>query len=352
MKLPRPTVRVRLTALYALVFGVSVAALLGLSYWLLDRHIGRTVAPGVADDVMGQVGTQYVLAFLGILIAAVAVGWALAGRVLAPLGRISQTARRVSEERLGERIALEGPRDELRELADTLDSMLDRLADSFEAQRRFVANASHELRSPLTIIRSEAEVALANPETDPDELRAMGRAVIEATARTEALLEGLLVLALSQRGTLRREPLDLAALAHSAAASVSDEAKAAQVRVGLDLEEAHTAGDRRLIERLVANLVENGVRHNHAGGTVRLATERRNGSVLVRVSNTGPRISEEAADRLGEPFQRLDRTAPQSGSGLGLSIVHTVNAAHGGSLWLRPRERGGLDVEVAFPAAG
>ena len=139
-----------------------------------------------------------------------AVGWAIAGHVLAPLKRITGTARRVSEERLGERIEVTGPDDELRELGETLNSMLDRLADSFDAQRRFVANASHELRGPLTVIRSEAEVALANPEPDLDELRGMAESVIHASRRTEALLASLLILARGQRGLVRAEAVDLA----------------------------------------------------------------------------------------------------------------------------------------------
>ena len=351
MKLPRPTVRARLTALYAALFGGVVAGLLGLSYWLLGRQLDRTLPPDLASETLGEVGLQYAIAFAGTLLVAVAIGWAMAGKVLAPLARITRTARRVSEERLEERIDPGGPHDELRELAETFDSMLDRLAESFEAQRRFVANASHELRSPLTVIRSEAEVALANPENDPEELREMARAVIEATVRTEALLDGLMVLARTQRGLLRPEPLDLAAVARAAASAVSEEARAADVRVRLEVEQAATAGDRRLLERLVANLVENAVRHNHAGGTVKVSTGRRNGGALIRVSNTGPHVSAEAAGRLAEPFERLDRGGDGRGAGLGLSIVHSVAEAHGGTLRLQPRDPGGLDVEVVLPSA-
>jgi signal transduction histidine kinase len=351
VRLPRPTVRARLTALYAALFGGSVAALLALSYWLLGRQLDRTLPAELASETLSEVGLQYFLAFAGTLIVAVAIGWAMAGRVLAPLARITRTARRVSEERLEGRIALTGPDDELRELAETLNSMLDRLSDSFEAQRRFVANASHELRSPLTVIRSEAEVALANPDADPEELRQMGHAVIEATARTEALLDGLMVLARTQRGLLRPEALDLAAVARAAAGAVAREARAAGVDVRLELAGAATHGDRRLLERLVANVVENAVRHNHRGGSVRVVTERRNGGALLRVTNSGPRVSREAAGRLAEPFERLDRGGEGTGAGLGLSIVHSVAEAHGGTLQLRPRERGGLDVQVELPGA-
>ena len=200
----------------------------------------------------------------GRVLLAVVAGWAVAGRALAPIERITRAARRVSQESLDERIALTGPEDELSELARTFDDMLDRLEQSFDAQRRFVANASHELRSPLTVIRSEAEVALANPTADPAELRQVAEVVIEATKRTEALLDGLMVLARSQQGTLKREPLDLRQIARAAAESVSREARERSVTVALDLAPAHVEGDRRLLERVIANLLENGVRYNSA----------------------------------------------------------------------------------------
>ena len=217
MNRPRPTIRARLTLLYATLVALSTGALLAVNYWLLSRHFDRTLPEALAQDALDEVALQYAIAFAGVLLVAAAVGWLIAGRVLAPLKRISGTARRVSEEHLGERIPVGGPQDELRELGETLNSMLDRLALSFDAQRRFVANASHELRSPLTVIRSEAEVALANPEPDLDEMRAMAESVVHASRRTEALLSSLLILARSQRGLLRSEPVDLARVLESAA---------------------------------------------------------------------------------------------------------------------------------------
>ena len=207
---------------------------------------------------------------LGATLLSVALGWAMAGRVLAPLSRMTATARAISEERLDRRIALDGPRDELRELADTLDAMLDRLGEAFEAQRRFVANASHELRSPLTVIRTEADVALADPDAGPDELRAMGEAVLAATEQTDALLESLLVLARSQRGLEHTERVDLAdAAARSAARVVEAEAEERGIELRLDaVGGPAVTGDRHLLERLIGNLLENGVRHNHPGGFV------------------------------------------------------------------------------------
>jgi signal transduction histidine kinase len=343
--------RLRLTILYALLFGASAALLLALSWWLVSRHLHRTLPDSPADDALAGLGLQYGLALAGTLVAAVAIGWVVAGRALSPIARLTRAARRVSDRRLDERVALDGPRDELRELADTYDAMLDRLAESFEAQRRFVANASHELRSPLTVMRSEAEVALANPEADLEELREVARSVVEATDRTEALLEGLMVLARTQRGLLRNEPLDLAGVARDAAAGSARAAREAAVRVEADLRQAPAAGDRRLLERLVANLVENGIRYNRRGGWVGVATARQNGSAVVRVRNTGPRVDPQAARRLAEPFQRLgERRTDEPGAGLGLSIVRSVTEAHGGTVRISPREEGGLEVEVALPA--
>ena len=351
MKRPRPTLRLRLTAIYAALFCASAGLLLAASWWLLERHFHRTLPDAVAREAASAVGTQYALAFGGTLLVAVAAGWLVAGRALAPLARITATARRVSEERLGERVALEGPADELRELADALDLMLEGLAESFGAQRRFIANASHELRGPLTVIRTEAEVTLANPDATAGELREMGEAVVGASRRTEALLESLMALARSQRALMRRELVDLALGARAAVAQVAEEAHEGDVRLRLDAHPAPTLGDRRLLERLVANLVENGVRHNERGGTVDVLTERRNGRAAVRVVNTGRPLAAEAVERLTQPFERLDRVGEEPGAGLGLSIVRSVAEAHGGALAIEAREEGGLAVEVLLPAA-
>jgi len=345
----RATIRARLTAGYVGVFCLSTGLVLLVSWALLDRHFDRTLPEPLASDTASDVGGLYLLAFAGALILSVGAGWALAGQLLAPLGRITRAARRVSDERLDERIALEGPRDELRELADTFDAMLDDLGESFDAQRRFVANASHELRRPLTVIRSEAEVALANPDASRAELRAMGEAVVEASRRTESLLEGLMALARSQRGLLRREVVDLAPVARSAVAMATEEAREGDVRVRVDPEPAEAHGDRRLVEHLVANLVENAVRHNRPGGTVSVATGSRNGGAVVTVENTGEVMDPAAVERLTQPFERGGRTGAAPGAGLGLSIVRAVAEAHGGRLRLEPREGGGLRAEVSLP---
>ena len=349
MRRPRPTIRARLTALYATLVALSTGVLLLISYWLLGRHFDRTLPESLAQEALDEVALQYAIAFAGVLLVAAAVGWLVAGRVLAPLKRISGTAKRVSEERLGERIPVTGPQDELRELGETLNSMLDRLALSFDAQRRFVANASHELRSPLTVIRSEAEVALANPEPDLDEMRAMAESVVHASRRTEALLASLLILARSQRGLLRSEPVDLAVLVEGVADDAGRAASDERVRLRAQLDEATVEGDAALLERLVANLLENAVRYNRPGGFVDISTREGIASAELRVENSGPPVDREAAARLAEPFERLQREADARGAGLGLSIVRAVSEAHGGTLLIEPRDEGGLVVSVRLP---
>ena len=339
------TLRLRLTALYTLLFGACGALLLALSSWIVHRQVDRTLPPGFGDRALGQLDAQYVLALAGMLLVAAALGYLMAGQALSPLRRVTGLARRVTQERLDERIAMDGPQDELRELADTLDGMLDRLAAAFDGQRRFVANASHELRTPLTVIRAEVEVALADPDASVADLRHMGEVVLEAADRTQSLLDSLMVLARSQQATLRREPVDLASAARTALATAAPEAAARDIHVDLDLQPAPLEGDRPLIERLVANLVENAVRHNEPSGRVQVTTR----SGLVRVENTGRPIAAEDVRRLAEPFERLGRDSDGPGAGLGLSIVRAVADAHGATLELRPRTAGGLEAEVTFP---
>ncbi len=351
MTRPRLTVRARLTLLYALLVGASTGVLLLVSLWLLGRSFDRTLPDALAGEAFRDVTFQYALAFIGVLLLAAVIGWAVAGRVLAPLKRITGTARRVSDESLAERIPVAGADDELRELGETLNSMLDRLEGSFASQQRFVANASHELRSPLTVIRAEAEVALANPEPDLDELLGMAEAVVDASRRTEALLTGLLILARSQPDLLRRRPVDLDAAVQAA---VDDaERHAADERVGLTtrLDHAEVEGDPALLERVAANLIENGIRYNRPGGYVDVQTRSGIGSVELRVENSGPPVDAGAAARLTEPFERLGREADARGAGLGLSIVSAVSRAHGGSLSIEPRPGGGLVVSVRLPCS-
>ncbi|HWK29171.1 MAG TPA: HAMP domain-containing sensor histidine kinase [Solirubrobacter sp.] len=298
-------VRVRLTATYGGVFVVLVAALLGVSYWLMARHLGRTLDPFEASVALEQLRFQYLLALAGATLVASALGWALAGREL----RSMQAA--------------------------------------FDARERFVANASHELRSPLTVIRTEADVTLTDPDASAEDLRAMGETVLSASDEMEALLDGLMVLARSGRSLPNREYVDLAAAVRTAAHRV----RAGGVHVRLDLESAGVAGERRLLERLAGNLIENGVRYNAPGGFVAVSTSRSADGAVLDVVNSGPVIDPALAARLVEPFERGGRTG-RGGSGLGLSIVRSVAEAHGGKLTLRPRHEGGLAVRVTLPAVG
>jgi signal transduction histidine kinase len=361
--MPRPTVRLRLTLLYAAVFLVAGAALLTVSYILVRNNLNpgdvgiggpgdevrRAVQREVADDALHHLRVQYALALAALTALSVLLGWMLAGRALRGLQEITATARRVSQDNLDERIALDGPRDELKELADTFDAMLERLSSAFASQRRFVANASHELRTPLTVMRTELEVTLADPDATNAELREMAEAVHEAMDRTERLVQALLMLARSEGAIGRRDPVDLAAAAQMALDHTARQADAAGLTVTADLHAAPVRGDRRLLERLVANLVENAVGHNRPGGRVSVTTTTHDGHSVVDVVNDGDVLDPETLPRLLEPFQRIDRGARSDGAGLGLSIVRSVAQAHGGAISLAACPDGGLRATVTLP---
>jgi signal transduction histidine kinase len=381
---PPRTVRFRLTATYGVMFLITGAVLLTIGYALVRHNISgredfgkayRQLVPGLpphpfgnlfppgstarslfraahqqfVNNALHRLVYEYILALGVMTIISVGAGWLLAGRALRPLREITATARRVSGHNLGERIDLDGPADELKELADTFDGMLSRLDSSFASQRHFVANASHELRTPLAIIRTEVDVALADPGAGTDELREMGEAVRETIDRCERLIEGLLTLARSEASVVRGEPADLAALAGDCLTDLRARAEDAGVEVRALLEPADARGDARLLERLIANLIDNGIRYNRPGGFLEVATRSEDGRALVRVRNSGDPIDPEAAATLTEAFRRLGRGG--DGFGLGLSIVSSVVAAHGGRLSVAAPGTGGLDVVVELPAA-
>jgi signal transduction histidine kinase len=283
--------------------------------------------------------------------ASVGLGWIVAGRVLRPLRVITATARDISATSLHRRLALQGPRDELKELGDTVDELLARLEASFAAQRQFVANASHELRTPLALQRTLVDVALADPDADFESLRAACERVLASGAHQERIIEALLTLARGQAGLTKREPLDLAALAGHALRSRQSDARDRQLVIHDALARAMAIGDPRLVERLIANLLDNALRYNVPGGYVEVGTGTRNSRAVLSVINTGPVIPASAVARLLRPFQRLgsDRTGHGDGLGLGLSIVQAVAQAHGAALTIDPHRGGGLRAEVSFP---
>ena len=285
-------------------------------------------------------------------ILAGALGWAIGRRILLPLEKVTNAARRATQEHLDERLGLSGPNDELKKLADTFDDMLNRLEVSFSSQRRFVANASHELRTPLTSMRTLIDVAMAKPTRNREQLEALVTRVRAALDQSEAIIEGLLTLARSDRGMGRREMVDLEAAAQDAIDLVRDAANEKLVEIIVDLEPSPTSGDRALLDRLVANLLDNAVRYNVTGGSVRVTTGVDGGEAFISVGNTGSGIPHAEITRLFEPFTRLDeRVANGQGIGLGLSIVASVVKAHRGRLDADASPGGGLTIDIRLPMA-
>jgi signal transduction histidine kinase len=285
---------------------------------------------------------------LGIMaLISVGLGWLMAGRALRPVRTMSARARGITERNLHERLALEGPNDELKELGDTVDGLLGRLEGAFESQRRFVANASHELRTPITLSRTLVEVALADPNPSVRSLHDTCRRVLAAGEQQERLIAALLTLARSQRGLDRREQLDLGAIA----GTVLLDARPGSVKLESELGEAPATGDPALIERLTANLIDNALEYNESHGWVRTWTGVLDGQPTLEVTNTGRVVPADQLDTLVEPFRRLggERSNGNRGLGLGLSIVEAIATAHGAELRTVARAGGGLQVRVTFP---
>ncbi|PBC60716.1 two-component sensor histidine kinase [Streptomyces sp. Tue6028] len=385
----RPTIRIRLTLLYGGMFLIAGIMLLSIIYLLaaqalntgnepLFRIAGGTdikvtsdncpaVNSGLSLDAfnaaishcidqqrqaaLDNLLSRSLLALLGLAIIAFAFGYAMAGRVLSPLGRITRTARAVAGSDLSRRIELDGPDDELKELADTFDDMLERLQRAFTAQQRFVGNASHELRTPLAINRTLLEVHLSDPGA-PVELQQLGKTLLATNERSEQLVEGLLLLARSDNQIVERKPVDLAEVAEQAVDQVHAEAEAKGVEIRGERKPAVVQGNGVLLERVALNLVQNAVRYNvPEGGWVEVTTAAEHGQAVLVVSNTGPVVPAYEIDNLFEPFRRLrtERTGSDKGVGLGLSIVRSVARAHGGHIAAEPRDGGGLVMRVTLP---
>ncbi|MFI0985786.1 sensor histidine kinase [Streptomyces exfoliatus] len=384
----RPTIRIRLTLLYGGMFLIAGILLLSIIYLFTAQALTHSVSELPFKVVEGKVqptthwcqlpvqGTgeqlndavsvclrkqsdlalddllrRSLFALLGLSIIAFAFGYAMAGRVLSPLGRITRTARQVAGSDLSRRIELDGPDDELKELADTFDEMLDRLERAFTAQQRFVANASHELRTPLAINRTLLEVHLSDPGA-PVELQQLGRTLLATNERSEQLVEGLLLLARSDNQIIERKPVDLAEVASRGVDQVHAEAEAKGVEIRGERAPAVVQGNGVLLERIALNLLQNAVRYNvPEGGWVEVTTETKDGQAVLVVSNTGPVVPAYEIDNLFEPFRRLrqERTGSDKGVGLGLSIARSVARAHGGRIIAEPREGGGLVMRVTLP---
>jgi len=416
----RLSIRVRLTLLYTGVFAVCGAAVVAISYVLVaslpiaapkpdgastddvivmdnakdflaycreainttaDENLRHKCEMAFQEGVVAGASSQRaetlahllqysVITLVVVTLLAALAGWFVAGRVLRPVHQITAAARNASEHNLSERVALTGPRDELRELADTFDGMLGRLQSSFTSQRRFIANASHELRTPLTVMGAAVDVVMAKPSPTQAELLTMGRDVRAAVDQAEAVVTALLTLARNDHGLSVREEVDLATVAED----VLDAADVGDRRLHVILRPGVVSGDAVLLERLVANLTDNAVRYNVPGGDVWLTTEASDrtrtellaarasapgggsgepspaGRVTLTVANTGPVIPPERIGDLFEPFQRLqDRTAGD-GLGLGLALVSSIATVHRGTVTAEPRPGGGLRVTVSLPA--
>ncbi|HEX3691591.1 MAG TPA: ATP-binding protein [Solirubrobacteraceae bacterium] len=323
----------------------------------LRTHIIKGIKTGVIQqrsaDLARLLATSWVLLVV-TAIASALLGWFAAGRVLRPLRQMTDTARTISAGNLGRRLALTGPDDEFRRLGDTLDDLLARLESSFDAQRRFVANASHELRTPLTVERTLLQVALADPDATQATLRAVCEELLACGREHERLLESLLTLASSERGLGHREPVDLASLAGHVLLTPRADIQRHGLELDTTLEPAAVTGDPALIERLMANLVDNAVSYNRPGGRIEVRTAVVEGHAVLTVTNTGPAVRAEEIERMFEPFQRLGggRSARADGHhGLGLSIVRAIAVAHEATVEATPQPTGGLAVTVRFAGA-
>jgi signal transduction histidine kinase len=401
LRLPRYTIRLRLAVLYGsafLIMGTLLLALIVVSVGrasrsavvsaqgavakLVERHSvhgfpsppATPLAPGATGAAIARERAQahhlevvalnvhpsdlHLLLFWSLValaimvVASMALGWFLAGRVLRPLQVITTAARELSASTLHERLALDGPNDELRELGDTFDELLGRLEASFESQRQFVANASHELRTPLTLERAILEVTLADPAASTVSLRTACERVLAIGEQQERMIDALLTLARGERGLERREPLLLDTLTGEVLRERREEIAQRGLRLDAKLEHASTTGDPRLIERLVANLLDNAIHHNVANGWVAVTTATQAAEAVLTVANSGPVIAAEEVERLLRPFNRLgaNRLGHGDGHGLGLSIVAAIATAHGATLSVHPQPGGGLRAEVRFAA--
>lgn len=322
------------------------------------QRYGMVICSGTWRDV-GMTGCRRpnsyslpwsVVEVAGVSVLLVVAGWLLARWALWPLRGITDTVARLGPNSLGLRLATTGPRDETRRLSDAIDAMLARVADGYQAQRSFAANASHELRTPLATQRALIEVSLADGELDPSQLRLLGRQLLATNERNAELVEGLLVLAETERGLMSHTDQRLDTVVGDAAGLLRPAATKAGVTIGTELAPATVPGERPLLERLAVNLIGNAVKYNVTGGSVHVRVEPPG---ALTVANTGPVVAAEQVSGLFEPFRRagVERLDHHGGVGLGLTIVRSIVAAHDGALDARANPAGGLTIDVRLPAA-
>jgi signal transduction histidine kinase len=395
--LPRRTIRMRLTVMYGSLFLLCGAGLLAITYGLMV-HATRGVVFNGQDGAFGitrppqgtpgatvtslsgttsltpdqlraqaehmrtqalqqhaaelhQLRIQSATALAVMVVVSIVLGWIIAGRVLRPLRTITTSAQEITATSLHRRLALGGPDDELKVLGDTFDELLARLEASFQAQRQFVANASHELRSPLARQRTVAQVALSDPDATIESLRAAHERSLTANQQQEHMIEALLTLARSEAGLDQRTPLDLAEVTDHVLLAHDSEANQRGLHLIARLDPAPTTGDPHLLERLVTNLIDNAIRHNVASGRIQVTTATSAGHAVLTVTNTGPIIPATDIDQLFQPFKRLGtaRIRHDGGLGLGLSIVQAITTAHNATLTAKPQPDGGMHVTITMP---
>jgi signal transduction histidine kinase len=395
LRLPPPTIRLRLTLLYGALFLFCGAGLLAITYLLVDHATsgdftyayeglngtetitcGTVTRPGWGANA-GAAGSSlarecailsvqahasvmhHLLAYSGIALAIMALaaavlGWLVAGRVLRPLRNITIATQQITAHSLHERLALRGPDDELKNLADTIDDLLGRLERAFEAQKRFIANVSHELRTPLTMMRTALDVATGKPGPSAPQVTLLAAKIRKGLDKADRLVDSFLVLARAQRGA--EPPGGTVSLRETAEAALAEHRQAIagmRLTVEQDLADAPVQGTSLLVDRMTGNLIDNAIRHNQPGGWIRVTTRAEGTQALLVVENGGPVLDERDVRELAQPFRRLaaDRTSTGDGTGLGLSIVAAIAEAHNGSLQLHARAGGGLRAAVTLPAA-
>ena len=363
---PVRTVRMRLTVLYCGLFVLSAVVLLAITNGVgavgsqsQSASSGAGAQPTPGTVVLAQ-SNHYLLgsaiALVVMAVVSVAAGWVVAGRVLRPLRQMTTAARRISADSLHERLAIDGPEDELKGLADTIDALLERLDGAFAAQRRFVANASHELRTPLAAMRVSVDVAVAKPGPVAPGTISLADQVRAELDKVDQLLEGLLVLARAEHGVLPGRallPLDYVVSAALAARADAITASNLTVQHVSGSGGSWVGGSQPLLRRMADNLVDNAIAHNTDGGWVAVRTMMSDGAVRLVVENGGEILDPAQVAGLAQPFRRLgaDRVGSDDGAGLGLSIVAAIAQAHGGSLQLHARPDGGLTVTITLPLA-